>query len=158
MLYHLLSGGHPAPANPVCSIAKTAMDNSSLKTTSTLDRTAILMSGICLAHCLLLPLLVLAIPLPGIVAGEHFHAQVLAIVLPVSMVAIALGFRRHGDRRILVWGAIGMLLLIIGGTLVHASFGLLADTLVTIAGGVTLAVTHYMNSRLARHRRVRPVA
>ena len=109
------------------------------------------MSGVCLLHCLALPLLILALPLPGLVAGEHFHAQVLAIVIPVSMVAIALGFRKHGDRRILVWAAIGMLLLIVGGTLVHASFGIVADTIVTIAAGLVLAATHYANSRLARH-------
>ena len=127
------------------------MVNSSVKTAYFLDRTAIAMSGLCLLHCLSLPLLVLLLPLPGMLANEHFHAQVLAVVLPVSMVAIAYGFRRHGIRGILVWGAIGMLLLILGGTIVHTSFCVVADSIVTIAGGLTLAVTHYLNSRLATH-------
>jgi hypothetical protein len=151
MLYHYLSRDRQLlPAAPYCSIANTAVEDSPVKTTNLLDRTAIAMSGLCLAHCLMLPLLVLVLPLPAALANEHLHAQVLAIVLPVSMVAIAFGFRRHGDRRILIWGAMGMLLLILGGTLVHSSFGLVADTVVTIAGGLTLAATHYYNSLLAR--------
>lgn len=124
--------------------------NTDTNKTTILDRTAIFMSGLCFLHCLALPLFVLAVPLPGIVVEGHLHAQALAIILPVSMVAIALGFRRHGDRRILVAGAIGMLLLIVGATFVHATFGIVADTLVTISGGLTLAATHYFNSRLAR--------
>lgn len=146
------------PRSGLCiSITKTAMNDSSVKTAKLLDRTAIFMSGVCLLHCLALPLMIIALPLPGLASGEHFHAQVLAIVIPVSMVAIALGFRRHGDRRILVWAALGMLLLIIGGTLIHASFGIVADTIVTIAGGIVLAATHYVNSRLAKHApRARP--
>ena len=131
------------------------MDDSSEKTARLLDRTAMAMSGLCLVHCLLLPVIVLLLPLPGMFANEHFHGQVLAIVLPVSMVAIAFGFRRHGDRRVLVGGAIGMLLLILGGTFVHLHYGVLADSLVTIVGGVILAVTHYFNSRLAKHTATR---
>ena len=44
-----------------------------------------------------------------------------------------------------------MLLLVLGGTLVHSSFGMVADAGVTLIAAIALAVTHFFNSRLARH-------
>jgi hypothetical protein len=42
-------------------------------------------------------------------------------------------------------------MLFIGGTVVHARYGILADSLLTIAGSIVLATSHYFNNRLMRH-------
>jgi hypothetical protein len=130
------------------------MVNRSPESSKTLDNTAVALSSLCLAHCLLLPFIVGALPFFAQAGNGHFHLQMLAIVLPVSSIALALGYRTHQNWRILGWGALGMLLLVVGATVAHSRYGLMADRLFTIVGGLTLAVTHYRNNRLSRrHRR-----
>jgi hypothetical protein len=77
------------------------MDNRSSRRGSILDHAAIVLSGLCIVHCLLLPA--------------------------------------------------GIAILSIGGTVAHANYGILADTLLTIAGSIVLATSHYFNNRLTRH-------
>ena len=133
------------------------MDNSASRTTEILDRTAIVLSGLCVVHCLTLPLLIVFAPVLGQFAEGHLHAQMLLLVLPLSTGALALGFRHHRNGQIIVAGLIGMLLLTVGGTVVHDQFGLVADRMFTISGAIILAISHWFNSRTARQRRRRPV-
>lgn len=111
------------------------------------------LSGLCLVHCLLLPVAIAIIPFLGQVDESHFHLQMLVLVLPVSGIALLLGFRRHGDRRIIVAGIVGLLLLVVGGTLAHSLYGVVADRTLTILGSLILAATHYRNSQLSRRCR-----
>ena len=115
------------------------------------DRAAIALSGLCLVHCLLLPVIIALLPLLNQVSATHFHAQMLLVVVPVSLFAFALGFRRHGNHAIIAWGTTGIAILATGGIVAHASYGALADTLMTIAGSIVLAISHYFNNRLTRH-------
>jgi hypothetical protein len=127
------------------------MVNSALKSTAALDRAAVILSGLCLLHCLALPFLLVALPALSTLSEGHWHAQMLAIAIPVSVIALAFGFRHHGSRYVLASGILGMLLLIAGGTFVHNRYGLAADRSFTMAGALVLAVAHYFNSRLVRH-------
>ena len=121
------------------------MDQNSSKSNDWLDGAAVTLSALCLVHCLLLPFVVAGLPFLMQYSEGHLHAQVLIIVLPLSTVALALGFRRHRDVRILLGGATGMLLLVAGATVAHTQHGLTADRLFTIAGSITLAVAHFFN-------------
>ncbi|MCH8301208.1 MAG: MerC domain-containing protein [Proteobacteria bacterium] len=127
------------------------MDNSSSEKGGILDHAAIALSGLCLVHCLLLPVIIVALPLLGQLNATHFHAQLLIVVIPVSLFAFTLGFRRHANQAIIAGGIAGISLLFIGGTVAHANFGLLADSLLTMAGSIVLATSHYYNNRLTRH-------
>lgn len=129
------------------------MDNSALKPGRILDRTAVALSGLCLLHCLALPFVIALLPFAMELGDGHWHAQMLLIVVPVSVVAFALGFRRHGSGQVIAPGALGLLLLIMGGTVIHARFGLAADRAFTVAGALILAVAHFQNNRLTRHLR-----
>jgi len=115
------------------------------------DRAAIALSGLCLVHCLLLPVIIVALPLLAQVSATHFHAQMLLVVTPVSLFAFGLGFRRHRNHAIIAWGTTGIALLAFGGTVAHASYGAVADTVLTIGGSIVLATAHYFNNRLTRH-------
>ena len=117
-----------------------------------LDNAAVALSGICLLHCLTLPLLIAVLPFIGQIDNGHFHYQMLLVALPVSAIAFALGYRRHQVKSVAVWGTIGMLLLVFGGTGVHSSFGLIADRAVTVSAALILALAHYFNNRFSRHR------
>jgi hypothetical protein len=126
------------------------MVNSALKPAAMLDRVAVTLSALCLVHCLALPFLLVALPALSAFSEGHLHAQMLIIALPVSAVALAFGFRRHANRYILACGILGMLLLVIGGTVAHDYYGLVADRAFSITGALVLGVTHYYNSRLVR--------
>ncbi len=129
------------------------MDQNSAKSIDWLDGTAAVLSGLCLVHCLALPLLLAGLPFLSSFEEGHLHAQMLIVVLPLSVVALSIGFRRHGDLRVIVTGLLGMLLLTIGGTIAHDQYGLLADRLLSVAGALTLATAHYYNSALSRRCR-----
>lgn len=127
------------------------MDNRSPRQGSFLDHVAIALSGLCLVHCLLLPAIIVALPLVGRLDESHFHTQMLLVVVPVSLFAFTHGYRRHGIKGIIAGGVAGIGLLLIGGTVAHANYGALADSLLTIAGSVILATSHYFNNRRMRH-------
>ncbi len=127
------------------------MDNRLSRQGGILDHAAIVLSGLCLVHCLLLPVIIVAVPLLAQLNETHFHAQMLLVVVPVSLFAFAHGYRRHGNLRIIAGGIAGIAVLFIGGTVVHASYGILADSLLTIADSIILATSHYFNNRLMRH-------
>jgi len=129
------------------------MDQNSTKSTDWLDGTAVVLSGLCLVHCLALPLIVVGLPFLSGFSEGHLHAQMLVVVLPLSIIALGIGFRRHHDSRVIVAGAIGMLLLTIGGTIAHSQYGIVADRSLTVLGALTLAAAHFYNSALSRRCR-----
>ncbi len=128
------------------------MDDNSSNSPGILDSTAVALSGLCLLHCLTLPLLIAVLPFVGQFAQGHFHMQMLLVVLPVSIIAFSLGFRRHHTIGIVASGFAGMLLLVLGATVVHDSYGVAADRAVTISAALILATAHYFNNRYSRHR------
>ncbi len=125
------------------------MENSSGRP-AVLDQVAVALSGLCLLHCLLLPFAVAILPFLSQFSEDHLHAEMLVVVIPVSIIALALGFRRHRHRGVVVSGVIGLVILTIGGTIAHTAYGLLADRILTVIGSITLALTHYQNFRLSR--------
>jgi len=126
------------------------MVQSMSKPNNWLDGAAVALSALCLVHCLALPLIVAGLPFFAQFAEGHLHLQMLVLVLPVSVVAFGLGFRRHRNRRIVTTGSLGMLLLVIGATVAHDKLGLAADRSFTIAGALVLAMSHFFNSYRSR--------
>ena len=129
------------------------MDDNSPRATGLLDNAAVALSGLCLLHCLALPMVIALLPFLGQFGEGHFHVQMLIAVLPVSIIAFASGFRRHRSRSVVAWGGVGVLLLLVGGTIAHDSYGIVADRLLTICGALILAAAHYFNNRFSRHRK-----
>ena len=131
------------------------MDRSTAESAGLLDRTAIALSGLCVLHCLTMPLVLLALPFLGQLSADHFHLQMLVVVVPVSTIALSIGYRRHRRLAVMIAGAVGLLLLFIGGTWMHNEIGIVADRATTIAGSLLLASAHYYNSRFSRCNTVR---
>lgn len=126
------------------------MNQHTQKSRDWLDGAAVTLSGLCLLHCLALPVLVAGLPFLAQYEESHLHAQVLVLVIPLSVFALGLGFRRHRDRRVPVAGALGMLLLVVGATVAHSKLGLTADRLFTVAGSLVLAAAHFFNTYLKK--------
>jgi len=123
------------------------------KSTNWLDGAAVGLSALCLIHCLALPLLVAGLPFLAQFSEGHLHAQMLFVVLPLSIVALGLGFRHHRNTRIVTAGVVGMSILTLGATVAHTRLGLTADRLFTIVGALVLAAAHFYNSVRTRERK-----
>ena len=123
------------------------------RSTRWLDGAAVGLSALCLIHCLALPLLVAGLPFLAQFAEGHLHAQMLVVVLPLSIVALGLGYRHHRNLRIVGWGFAGMAILTVGATVAHENWGLAADRAFTIVGALILAAAHFYNSVQTRDRK-----
>lgn len=111
------------------------------------DGVAMSLSGLCLLHCLALPVLAVGLPFLSVVAeAEWVHWLFVALAVPVSTYALlGLGGRRSGV--LFVGAVLGLSLLIAGaaGWPDHES-----EALMTIAGGLVLATVHALNWRRTR--------
>lgn len=119
-----------------------------------LDALAILLSGLCLLHCLALPVVVAALPLAAssLFADERFHQWLLLGAVPTSIFALGWGWRRHRDRPVALLGAAGMLLMIVAAVGVASGWIEAAgERGLTIVGAVLLALAHARNYRLRDH-------
>ena len=121
-----------------------------------LDRVAISASALCMLHCLVTPLLLVAVPIISstFLADELFHKVLVAFVLPVSLIALFLGCRRHRDRVVLIFGSIGLFCLVLVAAVGHdlfGEFGEFGEKVATIISGVILVLGHIRNYYLCRH-------
>lgn len=125
------------------------MDDSS-RQRALFDKIAVGLSGLCLLHCLLLPFVVAILPFLGQFDDDHLHAEMLIFVIPVSVIALFVGYRRHGQFNVIVSGIAGLMILAMGAFVVHDLYGPVADRMTTVTGSLVLAYTHYRNFRLAK--------
>jgi hypothetical protein len=132
------------------------MDQNKSKSTSWLDGAAVGLSALCLIHCLALPLLVAGLPFFAQFSEGHLHAQMLVVVLPLSIIALSLGFRHHRSAVIVSTGIVGMAILTIGATIAHEQLGIVADRIFTIVGALVLATAHFYNTARTREHKSCP--
>jgi hypothetical protein len=113
------------------------------------DLAAIGASTACLIHCLLLPLLFVALPAATLLikVPESFHVGALLIALPASAAAMLAGYRHHGAVHPLAMAAIGLGLIGAGAL---GGFRLMLETGLSVAGSVVLAAAHIRNWRLCK--------
>lgn len=118
------------------------------------DKTAIGISALCAIHCLFVPLAVLALPsLSGsFFVDEHFHQFLIYLVLPVSIIAMTLGCRKHSQYRVWALGGAGLVLLVAAAFVMHDLVGELGEQLMTVAGTFLIAGAHWQNYRLCREK------
>jgi len=117
---------------------------------TTLDKIGIFLSGVCLLHCLITPIIVTLVPILSVsVAVEHllFHTLMLWLVLPTSCIALFLGCRKHKKLSIALTGIIGMLVLITAATFGHDHLSETGEKITVTIGGLIIAASHYLNYR-----------
>jgi hypothetical protein len=115
-----------------------------------LDRMAIAVSGLCVLHCLIAPVLLVMAPALAWMNDTEgtFHRVLLFLILPTSVMALSLGCRRHRDRLTVLLGASGLLLLGIAGLWGHDLFGGTGERIATVIASAFLASSHLRNYRL----------
>ncbi|MEC8279449.1 MAG: MerC domain-containing protein [Verrucomicrobiota bacterium] len=142
-----------------------------------LDHLAIGMAAVCAVHCLLTPILIMAIPIiaTSFFVHQDFHLWMIFLVLPTTVFSVFMGCRNHKDRVVLALSAIGLSVLLfalIQERVCYASEGdiaassadcetcardlsaepipLQAGVWLNAIGGVFLASAHIRNFRLCR--------
>ena len=113
-----------------------------------LDRAAILLSGLCVVHCIATMVGVLLLASVGAsLLDPRIHEIGLMFAMAIGAVALGSGLRDHGSRAPLLIGLVGLSLMGLGIALPEG-FG---ETTATVIGVSILAGAHLLNRR-ARHR------
>lgn len=80
-----------------------------------LDKLGITASFACVVHCLVAPFLLLLLPTLGSVwADPRVHWVLAMLVLPLALLVIYRGYRRHGKRWVMVAAVCGVALVMAG--------------------------------------------
>ena len=117
-----------------------------------LDAIAVVLSGVCMGHCLVLPLMLTVFPILNVnlLSETLFHLLMLVVILPVSVIALTIGCLFHKDAMTLVLGTLGLSILTITAFFGHQLFGLNGERILTSLGGLILACAHVQNYRCCR--------
>jgi hypothetical protein len=113
-------------------------------TRSRLDRIAIALSALCVAHCVASAvLLALVSSFAAPLLHEGVHEIGLAIAVVLGGIALGRGIRAHGRRTPLAIGGVGLGLMTLGIMLPHDG----SEIVATVIGVTLLAVGHWLNQR-----------
>jgi len=121
---------------------------------NTIDKLAILLSGACLLHCLLTPVLITLLPIISssvFIEDVLFHQLMLWAVLPTSFIALFLGCRKHKQFSIAGTGVVGIITLVAVAFFGHEWFGITGEKIATSIGGLILALSHFLNYRACQN-------
>ncbi|MEQ3723251.1 MerC domain-containing protein [Alcanivorax sp.] len=117
-----------------------------------LDQMAIILSSLCMIHCIASVVGLFAIGLLSAFGRmeEAFHMTMLAIIVPVSVVAIVAGYRRHRRLLVLVPGGLALVALSLLTVFEERLHGSLWEPLLTSLVGICLVITHVANIRTCK--------
>lgn len=118
------------------------------------DTAAIGLSIVCTIHCLFLPLMLVLLPTTMALAleGEAFHKSMLFLVVPASAIALTLGCKQHKNKYVAITGIVGVVILLLSGTVVEHSMNELSEKMGTVIGAGLIAISHCWNYRLCQHQ------
>lgn len=109
-----------------------------------LDRFGILVSGLCVVHCLAGLLIVAGLGLGGgVLLAPEIHRIGLALAIVVGLLTIGIGVLRHGQLAPLGFAAAGLALMTAGLFVSHGP----AEAAFTVCGVLLVAAAHLLNLR-----------
>ena len=119
------------------------------------DKFSIGLSMLCAIHCLLLPLLLVAIPSLGSLhlQNESFHTWMIVAVIPTSIFALTIGCKKHQRYRLLLWGVTGLILMVLAITLGHDIVGEAGEKVLTLLGATFVVIAHWGNFKRCQQRK-----
>jgi hypothetical protein len=113
-------------------------------------------SGLCIAHCILTPVLLFAVPLAGlaVLENELIHKALVAIVIVVGVIAFVPGLRLHGKYHMLPFALLGVGSLLFAALAAEALWGEAGETVFTTIGGSLMVYSHCRNRTFCKACRV----
>ena len=114
------------------------------------DRVAICFSSLCILHCLLLPVLLVAYPIGILVtlSDEIFHQIMVFLAVPLSLVSLYVGYGHHKRNQLIVFGSVGLGMLMLPLVVPHELISETEETWLTVAGALIVCLAHVVNFRL----------
>ena len=114
---------------------------------SSVDKSAVALSALCLVHCLVFPVLTVLLPSLAVIPLEQelFHMLMVICVIPVSIYALTMGCKKHNTHSVAYLGGTGLLLLIAAVVLGEHHLGELGEKLMTTLGALVIAAAHIRN-------------
>lgn len=111
------------------------------------DALAVTLSVLCILHCLLLPVIVIAMPSVGafFFADEAFHIWMVVAVIPVSAIALYSGWKEHKLLKVAILGLIGLLTLTCAAFLGHDMLPESWELSLTVIGTLFITSAHIWN-------------
>jgi MerC mercury resistance protein len=111
---------------------------------ATIDGLAISLSGLCLVHCLVLPILSASLPIVGMWAeAEWLHKAFVVAAFPLSLLRLSSTAANTAVTALIVSG----LWLLVAGAFVEPMHDF--ETLLTVLGGTMLAAGHALGWKRA---------
>ena len=117
-----------------------------------LDKFAVTTSAFCAIHCLCLPVILALFPALGATffGEESFHVLLLWLVIPLSLVALSMGCRKHNSTVVALLGLGGLSVLAATAMLGHSVLGETGERIITLLGATAIAAAHLKNYALCR--------
>lgn len=122
------------------------------------DRVGAVLSGVCLVHCLAVPVVFALLPLWPVADALHawMHPAMAAVLLPVTALAAVAGYRAHHRREVPAVLALGLALVFAGAIFGHEASHLFAwsaatsEAVFTVGGSLVLVAGHTANALAGR--------
>lgn len=112
----------------------------------TLDRAAMLLSGLCVVHCLATATMIAMLSAAGGMLGASWvHEAGLALAVALGAVALGRGILAHGRLIPAVIGGAGLAMMAGALMMPHGW----SETVWTVLGVSVLALGHHLNRRMA---------
>lgn len=117
-----------------------------------LDRLGIVLSTLCMVHCLVTPLLILSLPLMAryYLLHPYFHWILAVVLLPLGLFAFARGYQRHHQKAVWYLGLPGLFLVAVSPLILHETQTLGPEPLWVSIGSVLLVAAHWKNQKSCR--------
>jgi len=117
-----------------------------------LDNLSIKLSIFCGFHCLFLPLALIFLPSLTVFSfsEELIHQLLLIVIIPISVIAMFLGCRKHKNYNVFMYGVLGISFLFISAFWGHDLFGEFGEKLATLVGSSIIAFGHVKNQSLCK--------
>ena len=116
------------------------------------DKLAISLSLTCVIHCLFVPSFVILSSgyYAATLDNEFVHNLILFFAIPVSLFALALGYKNHGAPQYFFIGITGLIILVMAVILGEPLYGETEEILFTILGSVLVVFAHYKNHQICK--------
>jgi hypothetical protein len=111
------------------------------------DVLAVSLSVLCILHCLLIPVMVIAVPTMSsfFFVDEAFHIWMVVAVIPVSALALYRGWKKHLVLQVAVVGSIGLLIISCAAFLGHEYLSEYWERFLTVIGTILIIFSHIWN-------------
>ncbi len=116
------------------------------------DKFAISLSLVCVAHCFFVPSFIILSSGLYVTAidNELVHNLILFFAVPVSLLALSLGYKNHGKSLYFLVGLIGLVILCGAVFIGEPLYGETGERLFTLAGSLLVVFAHYKNHQVCK--------